>query len=1410
MSSISEKKQSPEKKKIVLLLTLVLVVSCAIFLVKPEVTGMISGRNDVYTEPVNIIVDDYAEKQWVPEEEGTITSIRLSGRITGEGKGKVYLKTGNKTLLVFDSTNLEKNGLEGITGYAAEEEESTSNMTIDEITEIAEEPNVTEKPIEKKITIKLKYNSGTKWDSDNNGIEDEKGVVDLTVEDSVFNWDADENKLCTLWKIYSDDAGKITSRCFGSEDCCRLAGLSPTAGRKWDDPYFSFIGYDEASHNNEISARVIYYDVDINVLRSDIVESELQSLDAGFVSSTTYFSVECEETCNVELNETSYKFVVNAADLRIEIFNVSYGLKQPAKTAELKGKKDFLHNETPEFNLKLRKRSTGKINASVFRGGDRLRIKPEIEFIDNKNFRINVPSTRSFKPGKYRLHVEIDGKIIEQDFTWGVLAINTHKSIYLPDEEAFIGMGVLDDEGKMVCDANVTLTVISPANEITTLSTSNGNIMISDECSVYGITNLPDYYAHYNVTGVGTYIMELTAVTPNGIREIVDSFTVQKSVRFDVARNGPTRIYPPVKYNMNFIVKANEDYSGTVREHVPSSFAITPQDNLIITESGDEKILTWNVSFLQGEIYSLDYEFDAPDISPYFFILGTIEIGSWEEKRQWQIAGDVDSNPNSTIEWVQINMPVYNNQIPNATAYYSNPKGLSGNITFMWYVNGINVENDTVFNVANGTLGLAHLNATIAAGDILNVSVSANESFDLTNRTWLDAVIWRMNVRPSSANMISVKCNSSFCYGSHTGGVLTKTYKENGTLIWAVQPYNQQMESVWCDETFCYGAHNLGRVTKTYVINGSTVFSKSFGTVCNYDISCDSTHCYLVDWGGNLNKMLTDGTSVWSKDFGSTMYGVDCDDTQCSIAGGTIVINANKDDGTQAVNGSHGGTSVYDIYCDSTHCYTASTVYLGKLHKNNLSLIWNLSVQPAPGPTDTMNDVFCDEYYCYGGHSNGYITKVDKSTGDVIWSGQIRPNSNHINGIYCDEHYCYGAHSNGYLSKAYKAGNVTVLAAPVPPVDHAPNVTNLTYPQNNTATAAQPISFNFTVQDDHNVTNCTLWANFSGSWRENITIYPTTNNSATYNITMSPPNGTFIWNVKCFDNATTPNSSWHSSNFTIKVGPPLTGPYDINASINSTHVIINWAQIPLASFYRVYGGNSVSNLTNLTEIFDNNFTDTALSGHERKFYVISSVNSSRDELNSSTIVVMQNYTLRRVASVNTKNWITLPFNSSTYVYAYDIIKNNPNITAVTMRNATNQSAITCNTLTCPSACNGTTCNFTLQPGISYEVNVQNSGDLEYSYIWGGIVFEPVQLSLKKMAGSYGKNWISLPYNTSLMGASELMDSIGNTDSVSWWNSSAQSSQGWISAFGGTGKNFTLDPSRGYEVSVTTDTTWMQE
>ena len=79
------------------------------------------------------------------------------------------------------------------------------------------------------------------------------------------------------------------------------------------------------------------------------------------------------------------------------------------------------------------------------------------------------------------------------------MAINTHKSIYLPNELANVGIAVLDDSGRMVCDADVTLEIIDPLNQKTVLSTENWLIKVSPECKVYGVTNLPDYYTDYTV-----------------------------------------------------------------------------------------------------------------------------------------------------------------------------------------------------------------------------------------------------------------------------------------------------------------------------------------------------------------------------------------------------------------------------------------------------------------------------------------------------------------------------------------------------------------------------------------------------------------------------------------------------------------------------------------------------------------------------------------------------------------------------------------------------------------------------------------------------------------------------------------------------------------------------------------------
>ena len=79
-------------------------------------------------------------------------------------------------------------------------------------------------------------------------------------------------------------------------------------------------------------------------------------------------------------------------------------------------------------------------------------------------------------------------------------------------------------------------------------------------------------------------------------------------------------------------------------------------------------------------------------------------------------------------------------------------------------------------------------------------------------------------------------------------------------------------------------------------------------------------------------------------------------------------------------------------------------------------------------------------------------------------------------------------------------------------------VSNLDHPSNNSYINYTLIDFNFTAADDVDVKNCTLWADFSGTWSSNESINPDVESSTRWNITISPPDGTYMWNVNCSDN----------------------------------------------------------------------------------------------------------------------------------------------------------------------------------------------------------------------------------------------------------------------------------------------------
>ena len=345
---------------------------------------------------------------------------------------------------------------------------------------------------------------------------------------------------------------------------------------------------------------------------------------------------------------------------------------------------NFKSNETPEFEISL---SDSKFTNKLKQGDDNFKksvsavikyegLKDEKLSVDlnidsNKNLLISPKNKSVSRPGKYHITLKIPTdsgeEIIEQDFTWGVLAINTNKSIYLPNDKVYLQMGSLDNLGHTLCGSDLTLEIIDPQGNKTI-----PDVTQSSTCDHNNVTDNPDYFSYYQVgQKTGTYNINLTNTDNN--YSISDSFEVKDSVPFVVERTGATRINPfKSDYKMTIKIRANQDFDGKIIEQIPLTYGVTDKQGAVITTNQDFKNLTWKIKMTSGEEKTIWYEYDPQELSPYLFYLGPLRIveknspqqnsGQAEqvvftEARQWQIASDLtcdstgDLNWNSTASW---------------------------------------------------------------------------------------------------------------------------------------------------------------------------------------------------------------------------------------------------------------------------------------------------------------------------------------------------------------------------------------------------------------------------------------------------------------------------------------------------------------------------------------------------------------------------------------------------------------------------------------------------------------------------------------------------------------------------------------------------------------------------------------
>lgn len=101
-----EKRQVKKKEpdRILLSLIIVMIILGAAVFKKPVVTGkVIQGKETIFSENLNLQVNESGTYEWQIKNPGSIKSLKASGAVTANGTARVYIEKNGTRQLIFDS-----------------------------------------------------------------------------------------------------------------------------------------------------------------------------------------------------------------------------------------------------------------------------------------------------------------------------------------------------------------------------------------------------------------------------------------------------------------------------------------------------------------------------------------------------------------------------------------------------------------------------------------------------------------------------------------------------------------------------------------------------------------------------------------------------------------------------------------------------------------------------------------------------------------------------------------------------------------------------------------------------------------------------------------------------------------------------------------------------------------------------------------------------------------------------------------------------------------------------------------------------------------------------------------------------------------------------------------------------------
>jgi len=320
------------------------------YYLEPAITSFVTVTKQInYTDDVNLEFDESGIYVWELANPGPLKSIKISGSKIEQGQAKVYLEDNGVRHLIFDSTNLVENpsGLFGITGFVVAEDEGENedndgenenegnedgedededevpiNDTINNETQINDTTSINDtvenETLEKIININLEYGDDNVYDANNDGVERLDGVIDIKVDGSNFNWDADEENLCTRYEVFSIENQESTFACFGNSNCCNFVDLE-SSRELWNNGLFLSYGSYGSTNDNIVFAQVLYVDYNLSSDEpySEIAYSSWGNLTAKFLEDIVEFEDVCIDTCLFEGNATGYTLIIEIENTRL-------------------------------------------------------------------------------------------------------------------------------------------------------------------------------------------------------------------------------------------------------------------------------------------------------------------------------------------------------------------------------------------------------------------------------------------------------------------------------------------------------------------------------------------------------------------------------------------------------------------------------------------------------------------------------------------------------------------------------------------------------------------------------------------------------------------------------------------------------------------------------------------------------------------------------------------------------------------------------------------------------------------------------------------------------------------------------------------------------------------------------------